>query len=261
MLVSGAIAEKTSRLVDPGEPIDLRAPRRYASRGGHKLEAALDRFGIEVAGLRCLDVGASTGGFTDCLLQRGAREVVALDVGRGQLDGRLRGDLRVEVREGVNARHLEAEHVGEPVDLVTVDVSFISVALVAPALVPLFRPGARGVVLVKPQFEAGPEQVGRGGIVRDEDVHRAVLRKVTGALGREGLEVTALAPSPVRGREGNVEFLAAVAARPAPSPDGGSGARAVDDAAIAAAVAEAHRAPDREPGPETDRAPDREGGR
>ena len=152
--------------------------KRYASRGGEKLAGALDDLGVDVAGRACLDVGASTGGFTDCLLQRGARSVVAVDVGYGQLDARLRGDPRVHVRDRTNARHLEPDALPEPVSLVTADVSFISLRLVLPALARC-APDAEWLLLVKPQFEVGPENVGKGGVVRDD-----ALRAAGGRRGR-----------------------------------------------------------------------------
>lgn len=231
VLVAGAIADKPARLVAPGEPIELRRRRRFVSRGGLKLEAALERFELDVTALRCLDAGASTGGFTDCLLQRGAAEVVAADVGRGQLHARLRSDPRVVALEGVNVRNLSLDDIGGPVDFVAADLSFISLRLVAPALAGVVRAGAAGVLLVKPQFEAGREQVGRGGVVRDPAVHREVLRRVAGEVDAAGLAPTAVAPSPVRGPAGNVEFLLAVGAAPG---EGALSADAVEEAVDAA---------------------------
>ena len=199
-------------VVERGEP--------YVSRGGRKLEAALDALGIDPEGKVCLDVGASTGGFTDCLLQRGAARVYAVDVGYGQLDYRLRTDPRVVVMERVNVRYLPAGALPEPVDLVTVDVSFISLTKVVPALLPhLSRPGVRSgpgcgqlLALVKPQFEAGRGQVGKGGIVRDEEVRSRVVRETAeavAALGAEvGLEPVAVVDSEVPGTGGNVEAFA-----------------------------------------------------
>ncbi|MGH8975087.1 MAG: TlyA family RNA methyltransferase, partial [Acidimicrobiia bacterium] len=177
VLVSGAPADRSSRLVDAGEPIHLAGPPpRFVSRGGEKLDAALDRFGIDVTGLRALDAGASTGGFTDCLLQRGATRVVAVDVGHGQLAWSLRTDPRVEVVEGTNVRHLTPDVIGGPVELAVADLSFISLRVVAPALAGVLDgPGAEAVFLIKPQFEAGRAEVGRGGIVSDPAVHRRVL--------------------------------------------------------------------------------------
>jgi 23S rRNA (cytidine1920-2'-O)/16S rRNA (cytidine1409-2'-O)-methyltransferase len=195
-------AEATVTLVEPDHP--------YVSRGGLKLAHALERFAIPVAGRVALDIGASTGGFTDVLLRRGARTVVALDVGRGQLDWRLRTDPRVVVIEGVNARTLTPEQLPPAlrhVDLVTIDVSFISLRLILPVVPPLLAPGADVVALVKPQFEAGPREVGRGGVVRDPQVHQRVLDEVTAAADRVGLRRIGLEPSPIPGAEGNREFF------------------------------------------------------
>lgn len=192
-------------VVERGEP--------YVSRGGRKLEAALDALGIDPAGKVCLDVGASTGGFTDCLLQRGAARIYAVDVGYGQLDYRLRTDPRVVVMERVNVRYLPADALPEPVDLATVDVSFISLTKVVPALLPHLRrrstgPGGELLALVKPQFEAGRGQVGKGGIVRDEEVRSRVIRETAAALASLGLELVAVVDSEVPGTGGNVEAFA-----------------------------------------------------
>ena len=209
VLVSGSRADRASRLVSPDEPVHLEAPpSRFVSRGGEKLAAALDRFGVEVVGRRALDAGASTGGFTDCLLQRGAAAVLAVDVGSGQLAWSLRNDPRVTVRERCNVRHLTPAVVGEPVDFVAADLSFISLRLVAPALAGVARDGADAVLLIKPQFEAGRGQVRRGGLVTDPAVHLSVLEDVTAALAADGLTPLAVMPSPIRGAAGNIEFLA-----------------------------------------------------
>jgi len=207
--VGGAPAASAARMVDGGEPIVVTGPPpRFVSRGGEKLDAALERFAVPVSGRRCLDAGASTGGFTDCLLQRGAAEVVAVDVGRGQLAWTLREDPRVRVLERTNLRHLELAEIGEPAELATADLSFISLVLVAPALVRLTAATADLVILVKPQFEAGRARVGRGGIVRDPLVHRDVLEQVVHGLGEAGVETVAVMESPLRGADGNREFLA-----------------------------------------------------
>lgn len=208
--VGGAIAEKASRMVAPGEPIEmLGPPPRYVSRGGKKLEHGLAAFGIDPAGLRCLDVGASTGGFTDCLLQAGAARVYAVDVGKGQLAQRLRDDPRVVLHERTNARQMSLDTVeGEVVDLAVVDVSFISLRLVIPPTCELVRFGAPVVALVKPQFEAAQEKVGKGGIVRDPEVWRAVLLGLVDFLAGRGVVAEAVVPSPITGADGNVEFLA-----------------------------------------------------
>ena len=208
VLVAGSRADAPARLVDPAEPIQLQGePPRFVSRGGEKLAAALDRFPVRVDGRRALDLGASTGGFTDCLLQAGARNVIAVDVGRGQLAWSLRTDTRVLLLERTNARTLEPDHIGGTVELAVADLSFISLLTVAPALTRCTTPQADLVLLVKPQFEAGRARVGKGGVVRDPEVHRAVLHEVTDGLGRAGVFVADVMASPLRGAEGNVEFL------------------------------------------------------
>ncbi|HVW32043.1 MAG TPA: TlyA family RNA methyltransferase [Acidimicrobiia bacterium] len=235
VLVSGTRADRPGRLVSPDEPVHLEAPpTRFVSRGGEKLAAALDRFAVAVEGRTALDAGASTGGFTDCLLQRGAASVVAVDVGTGQLAWSLRNDPRVTVRERCNVRHLTlADLGGEPVDLVVGDLSFISLRLVAAALAGVARPGADVVLLIKPQFEAGRAQVRRGGLVTDPAVHRSVLETVTTALAGEGLAPLAVTPSPLRGASGNIEFLGHFRVRP--------GASGLDPEVIAAVVEDGHR--------------------
>jgi 23S rRNA (cytidine1920-2'-O)/16S rRNA (cytidine1409-2'-O)-methyltransferase len=206
--VDGAVVSKAGTPVAEGAEVALATPDHpYVGRGGLKLAHALDTFAIDVTGRDCLDIGASTGGFTDVLLQRGATRVVALDVGHGQLDWRLRNDPRVLVLEGVNARYLSLEQLPGPVDFVSIDVSFISLSLVLPPVPALLRPGADLVALVKPQFEAGREEVGKKGIVRDPEVHQRVLDRVTQAAGACGLTRAGLVPSPITGAEGNVEFL------------------------------------------------------
>jgi len=221
VLVSGAVADKPARLVSASEPVvvDDHEPR-FVSRGGRKLEAALDRFGIDVAGRRCLDAGASTGGFTDCLLQRGAAAVVAVDVGYGQLAPALRADARVLVLERTNVRGLRPADVGgDGFDVVVADLSFISLTAVVPALLgPLARAGAEVVVLVKPQFEAGRAEVGRGrGVIRDPDVRRAALDRVASACASQGAAIMGAMASPVLGPAGNAEFLLHVRAHGAPT--------------------------------------------
>lgn len=181
---------------------------RYVGRGGLKLERALAEFKIDVTGFVCLDVGASTGGFTDCLLQHGAQHVIALDVGHNQLDYRLRTDPHVTVLEKTNARHLKPEDFHTKFDLITIDVSFISVTKILPALVPLMKTHARLVVLIKPQFEVGRGEVGKGGIVTDEAKHERVIKEVNDAAQLLGLQTCGLADSPIRGADGNREFLA-----------------------------------------------------
>ena len=199
---------KPGTFLAPDAAVSLVAPDHpYVGRGGLKLAHALDTFGIEVRGRDGLDIGASTGGFTDVLLQRGARHVVALDVGHGQFDWRLRNDPRVLVIEGMNARHLLPAHLPGPVDVVTIDVSFISLRLVLPAVPPLLRPGADVVALVKPQFEAGREEVGRGGLVLDVSVHERVVAGVSEAAAAIGLAPQGMTPSPITGATGNQEYL------------------------------------------------------
>jgi 23S rRNA (cytidine1920-2'-O)/16S rRNA (cytidine1409-2'-O)-methyltransferase len=216
MILAGVVSVDGRRVEKAGMPVEEAAdvsvsgpPHPYVSRGGMKLEAALDHFRIDPSGLVCLDVGASTGGFTDCLLQRGAAKVYAVDVGYGQLDAKLRGDPRIVVREKVNARSLSKDDVPEPVALAVIDVSFISARLILPAVVPLVAKGGAVVVLVKPQFEAGRSEVGRGGIVRSEDVRRRVVSEIANAGAGLGLEPLGSIRSPIRGAHGNEEFLLA----------------------------------------------------
>jgi 23S rRNA (cytidine1920-2'-O)/16S rRNA (cytidine1409-2'-O)-methyltransferase len=230
--VDGRRVEKAGTAVAGDAAIAVEGPPHpYVSRGGVKLAAALDAFGIDPAGRTCLDVGASTGGFTDCLLQRGAKRVYAVDVGYGQLDAKLRTDPRVVVREKVNARRLSRAEVPEPVAIAVVDVAFISARLVLPPLVPLLSPGGRVVVLVKPQFEAGRARVGPGGVVRDPEVHRAVLRETREGLARHGLVAVDAMPSPLRGADGNSEFLFHLRTAHAVAPSA-----AIDDAHLDACV-------------------------
>lgn len=210
--VGGEVADKAGRAVDASAVITVDAPDHpWVSRGGVKLAAALDAFGIDPGGLRCLDVGASTGGFTHVLLTRGATSVVALDVGRGQLDWSLRQDFRVTVFEGVNARFLTPGDLPGPFDLITVDVSFISLRLVLPALRPLLGASGHLVALIKPQFEAGRGQVGKGGVVRDPAVREAAIGGVVAAAGVLGLRLLGRIASPIPGPAGNVEELAGFA--------------------------------------------------
>ncbi len=213
--VDGQVVSKAGTSVAAAAHVELLQPDHpYVGRGGLKLAHALDVFGVAVEGREALDIGASTGGFTDVLLRRGAVRVVALDVGHGQLDWRIRNDPRVLVIEGKNARYLAPGDIPSPVDLVVVDVSFISLAHILPQVPPLLRPGADVVALVKPQFEAGRDEVGKKGIVRDPDVHERVIAGVTEAAGRAGLARVGLTPSPVRGAEGNQEFLLHLRAAP-----------------------------------------------
>ncbi|HEX5365168.1 MAG TPA: TlyA family RNA methyltransferase [Acidimicrobiales bacterium] len=233
--VAGAAATKPSRLVGGDEAVVVAGDGPpFVSRGGEKLAAALDRFGLDPSGRRALDAGASTGGFTDCLLQRGAAEVVAVDVGYGQLHERLRADPRVEVHERVNVRHVVPGDLGAPFDLVVADLSFVSLRAVLPNLLGLAAPGADLVLLVKPQFEAGRAEASRGrGVIRDPAVWERVLGEVVYALEGRGAAIMGAMASPITGAEGNVEFLVHARAAPATAP----GAE-VD---LAAAVAEARR--------------------
>jgi 23S rRNA (cytidine1920-2'-O)/16S rRNA (cytidine1409-2'-O)-methyltransferase len=231
--VGGAPALKAARLVAPHEPVELAGdPPSYVSRGGAKLAGALDAFGIDPTGRRALDAGASTGGFTDCLLQRGAARVVAVDVGHGQIHERLRADPRVEVRERVNVRVLAAGDLGDPFDLVVADLSFISLRTVAANLVDLAGPGTDLVLLVKPQFEAGRQEASRGrGVIRDPAVWRRALEGVSDALRGRGAAIMGVMVSPITGAEGNVEFLLHARTAPATPPGPVDLDAAVDDAA------------------------------
>ena len=212
VLVDEQRVEKPSHQFDPNSSIRIKGSddptARYVGRGGLKLEAALREFQIDVAGFYCLDVGASTGGFTDCLLQNGARAVVAIDVGHNQIDWRLRNDPRVEVREGVNARYLRREDFPELFDLAVMDVSFISATKVLPAIVALIVPGGAIVTLIKPQFEVGRGEVGGGGIVRDPAKRLRAVQEVNHFAKTLGLEVIRVIESPIQGADGNVEYLA-----------------------------------------------------
>jgi len=205
--VDGRPADKAGAAVPAGARVEVVAPLPFVSRGGIKLRAALEAFGVRPAGRVALDVGASTGGFTDCLLQAGASRVYAVDVGFGQLDQRLRRDPRVVVLERTNIRHLGREGLTPGPDLATIDVSFISLALVLPAVAGLLDPPGEVVALVKPQFEVGKGQVGKGGVVRDAAKHRAVLLRVGEAARAAGFEPRGAIPSPILGPKGNREFL------------------------------------------------------
>ncbi|MBE0656874.1 MAG: TlyA family RNA methyltransferase [Bryobacteraceae bacterium] len=206
VLVAGQRVDKAGAPVAGDAAVELLQQLPYVSRGGYKLAGALDGFGIDVAGLVCVDIGASTGGFTDCLLQRGALRVHAVDVGRGQLHWKLRTDPRVVLHENVNARYLEPSLIGEPAAFACCDVSFISATLIIPVIARLLAPPRRMVVLVKPQFEARREDVGKGGIVRDEAVRQAACTRVQSAATTLGFE-TRLICSPIAGAEGNREYL------------------------------------------------------
>lgn len=203
--VGTTVLVKPATLLDEGATIVLNGPERFVSRGGHKLQAALDAFGIDPRGRDCLDIGASTGGFTDCLLQAGARSVLAIDVGRAQLHQRLREDPRVTLVEGTNARDLPALPAG--LGLFVADVSFISLEKVLPSVAGRLGAGSEGVVLLKPQFEAGPADVPRGGVIRDPEVHQGVADRFTAWARAHGWRIAGAIECPVRGGEGNIEFL------------------------------------------------------
>jgi 23S rRNA (cytidine1920-2'-O)/16S rRNA (cytidine1409-2'-O)-methyltransferase len=205
--VDGAVATKAGQSVHADANIEIAQPRRFVSRGGEKLDHALNAFALDVDGIEALDVGASTGGFTDCLLQRGAARVTAIDVGYGQLDWRLRGDPRVRVMERVNFRRLADDAFPAGFDLITVDASFISLRTILARAVAYLRANGAIVALVKPQFEAGRKLVGAGGVVRDRATHEDVLRELRGAVAQLGLVPLALEASPLRGPAGNREFF------------------------------------------------------
>ena len=215
LIMAGQVFSGERRLDKPGMTIDADAPLElrgqdhpWVSRGGIKLAHAIDHFSIDVAGRVCLDIGASTGGFTDVLLQHGAARVYAVDVGHGQLAWKLRQDPRVVVMERTNARYLTTEQIPEPVDLIACDASFIGLETVLPAPLRLAAPGAWLVALIKPQFEVGPERVGKGGVVRDPALHQEVCDRIAGWLGRQpGWSVIGVTESPITGPEGNREFL------------------------------------------------------
>ena len=209
VLVNGSVADKPARLVDPADAVVLQGPpSRFVSRGGDKLDAALDAFGVDVNGRRVLDAGASTGGFTDCLLRRGAAHVVALDVGHGQLHPRIRGDHRVTVLERFHVRDLTVAAIGGAVDLVVADLSFISIIRALSPLISVGQPHVELVLLVKPQFEAGKAEVDRGsGVIRDPAIHQRVCDEVSMALVERGCDVLGWIDSPITGAQGNCEFL------------------------------------------------------
>lgn len=204
--VDGQKVDKPGTKVDMNSQIDLKVKKRFVGRGGEKLEGALRAFPIVIDGTTCADIGACTGGFTDCLLQHGAKKVYAMDVGYGQLDYRLRSDSRVITMERTNARYVDT--LPEPIDLVVADVSFISLRLIIPKAHGWLTPDGEMVVLIKPQFEAGKDEVGKGGIVKDKEVHRAVLLNICHFATQEQLAVQGLIHSPIQGSDGNIEFLA-----------------------------------------------------
>jgi 23S rRNA (cytidine1920-2'-O)/16S rRNA (cytidine1409-2'-O)-methyltransferase len=208
--VGDAIVDKASSKIDPGADVSVEGASRYVGRGGLKLEGALRDFGISAAGSTALDIGASTGGFTDCLLQHGAKKVYAIDVGHGQLAWKIRSDPRVVVREKLNARFLTPAEVPEPVDLCVIDVSFISLTLILPRSFELVSPNGVILALIKPQFELQASDVGRGGIVRDPILHEKAQAKIRDFVVSAGQEVVGMAPSAITGTDGNQEFFACV---------------------------------------------------
>ena len=216
VLVNGLPSLQAGTTVKTADEITLKSKPRFVSRGGEKLDHALEEFDIDVQGFVCADLGASTGGFTDCLLQRGASNVYAIDVGYGQIDQKLRDDPRVIVEERVNARYLES--LPEPIDLVVIDVSFISLSLILPVAASVLKPDGLCVPLVKPQFEAGRKDVGKGGVVRDPAIHRRVLEQVAGYAEANGFTVAGITTSPIVGPAGNVEFLMKLAREHAAPP-------------------------------------------
>lgn len=229
--VDGAPVTKAGAQIARDASLDIRQDDGYVSRGGQKLERALDAFGWDVKSLRCLDVGASTGGFTDCLLRRGAATVTAVDVGYGQIAWALRNDPRVQVVERTNFRLVDPNTLGDPFDFVTVDVSFISLAKIAKKLRAVTRDGGRVIALVKPQFEVGRSAIGRGGVVREAAGHVAAIESVSRALGAADLAPTHLTFSPITGPAGNIEFLFGAVA-------GGAHDRRIDAAGVVAAAHE-----------------------
>jgi len=209
VLVNGAVAAKPAHLVAPADALVLSGPpKRFVSRGGDKLAAALDEWALSVDGLTAVDAGASTGGFTDCLLQRSVRSVIAIDVGHGQLHPKIRHDERVTVLERMNIRDVSADDIGGPVDIVVADLSFISLTVVLPALVGLLKDEGHLIALIKPQFEVGREEVSRGrGVITDPELHSRARKTVVATCEELGLSVSAVVPSPILGHEGNKEFL------------------------------------------------------
>ena len=201
------VVAKSSEMLSADSELTVEAPAKYVGRGGLKLEGALDHFRIDPDGLTCLDIGASTGGFTDCLLQRGAAKVYAIDVGHGQLAWKIRSDPRVVAREHLNARQLTREDIPEPIDLCVIDVSFISLTLILPAAFELLTPSGMLLALIKPQFELAASDVGRGGIVKEPELHEKAQQKIDAFVRERGHEVCGIAPAPITGTDGNQEFF------------------------------------------------------
>ena len=205
VLVNGQRETRAGHQVGERDEVSLRIKPRFVSRGGEKVDHALEAFGIDVEGMIAVDLGASTGGFSDCLLQRGVARIYAVDVGHGQLDLKVRNDPRVVVMEKTNARYIES--LPEPIDIVVIDVSFISLSLMFPVVARILKPNGICVPLIKPQFEAGRDEIGKGGVVRDPGTHRHVLERTIGHAEANGLGVTGLVASPLQGPAGNIEFL------------------------------------------------------
>lgn len=234
--VDGSREDKAGSTFDEELPIEVRGTTlRYVSRGGLKLEKAVKAFSLDLQGKKCLDVGSSTGGFTDCMLQNGAEHVVAIDVGRGQLDWKLRNDPRVTCMEKTNIRYVLPEDIPYAADFSSIDVSFISLVKVLLPVRDLLRQSGRVVCLIKPQFEAGREKVGKHGVVRDKKVHAEVIRKVLDYASNIGFTVLGLDYSPIKGPEGNIEYLAYLE-----KGDGESGGKSPDESMILRVVDEAH---------------------
>jgi 23S rRNA (cytidine1920-2'-O)/16S rRNA (cytidine1409-2'-O)-methyltransferase len=207
VLIDGVPVTKAGAPVDENAPVAVKEPPRYVSRAGSKLEAALDAFGIDPAGKTAIDIGASTGGFTDVMLQRGAAKVYAVDVGRGQLHWKLRTHGKVVCLEGINVRNLDRSLIEDQCDMATFDVSFISLKLVIPPVLKVLKPDSEIIALIKPQFEAGREHIGKGGILKDDAVAQEVIRDMEAFLSGLGCTVTGTIPSPVKGAKGNQEYL------------------------------------------------------
>jgi 23S rRNA (cytidine1920-2'-O)/16S rRNA (cytidine1409-2'-O)-methyltransferase len=213
VMIDTRVAAKPAELLDERAVVTVQPTRKYVSRGALKLEGALDHFEVNVGGKTALDIGASTGGFTDCMLQRGAAKVYAVDVGRGQLDWKLRNDPRVTVLEKLNARFLSREHIPELVDICVIDVSFISLVLILPNAFELISPTGVILALIKPQFELQRSDVGKGGVVRDQDLHLKAQDKIVAFVKQFGHVVTGIVPSAVKGADGNQEFFACIQKR------------------------------------------------
>lgn len=238
IFIAGERADKAGASFDPACEIEVRGQEEFVSRGGKKLKKAVESFGLDLSGKICADIGASTGGFTDCMLQNGAAKVYAVDVGYGQLAWKLRTDARVVNLERTNVRYVTSEQIPDPLDFFSVDVSFISLKLILPAVAPLLRENVRGVCLIKPQFEAGRDKVGKNGVVRERATHAEVIERVLGYLQDNELVPLGLDYSPIKGPKGNIEYLVYVGrAQDAPGID-------CSEEAVTALVDRAHDALD-----------------